>query len=52
MEKGLCTRCRQSGHKGRFCDKFGPPIRPETSVGAVGEGEDSETDDESGKDEP
>ena len=52
VKKGLCTRCRKSGHKGRYCDKFGPPIRPETSVGAIGDGEDSDTDEDSGKDEP
>lgn len=52
VQKDLCTRCRKSGHKGRFCDKFGPPARPETPVGAIGEGEDSETDEDSGKDEP
>lgn len=49
VEKNLCTRCGRSGHKGRFCDRFGPPIRPESLAGAVFKEEDSETDEYSGK---
>ena len=49
VEKNLCTRCERSRHKGRFCDRFGPPICPESLAGPVFEEEDSGTEEYSGK---
>ncbi|POS87432.1 hypothetical protein EPUL_000238 [Erysiphe pulchra] len=37
VKKGLRVRCKISGHKSQYCRKFGPPIRPKASVGAMEE---------------
>lgn len=50
IRKRLCVRCGKSGHVGRFCSMFGPPTRPEPSVGAVCE--ESSSDEHSGNEEP
>lgn len=51
IKKGLCTRCKKSGHKSQYCRKFGPPIRPKASVGAMEE-ESDDSEEDSGKEDP
>lgn len=51
IKKGLCVRCKKSGHRSQYCRKFGPPIRPNASVGAIEE-ESDYSEEDSGKGEP